>query len=69
MAGARGLRVDPLAAGLEGPLTLRVDLALLFLQTGFQASGSIDNLDDGDPELVYCKLLDGTHGALDKVPG
>jgi ribosomal protein S18 acetylase RimI-like enzyme len=30
----------------------------LFARAGFQASGSIDNLDDGDPELVYCKLLD-----------
>lgn len=30
----------------------------LFLGMGFQASGSIDNLDEGDPELVYCKRLD-----------
>jgi ribosomal protein S18 acetylase RimI-like enzyme len=29
----------------------------LFLRAGFQVSGSIDNLDDGDPEIVYCKLL------------
>jgi GNAT superfamily N-acetyltransferase len=30
----------------------------LFLHSGFQASGSIDNLDAGDPEIVFCKLLD-----------
>jgi ribosomal protein S18 acetylase RimI-like enzyme len=30
----------------------------LFRRMGFQASGTIDNLDEGDPELVYCKLLD-----------
>jgi GNAT superfamily N-acetyltransferase len=30
----------------------------LFTRNGFRASGSIDNLDEGDPELVYCKLLD-----------
>jgi GNAT superfamily N-acetyltransferase len=29
----------------------------LFLRAGFQRSGSIDNLDEGDPEIVYCKLL------------
>jgi GNAT superfamily N-acetyltransferase len=29
----------------------------LFLGAGFQRSGSIDNLDEGDPEIVYCKLL------------
>ena len=30
----------------------------LFLRSGFQVSGSIDNLDEGDPEIVYCRLLD-----------
>jgi GNAT superfamily N-acetyltransferase len=30
-----------------------------FLRAGFQVSGSIDNLDEGDPEIVFCKLLDG----------
>jgi ribosomal protein S18 acetylase RimI-like enzyme len=30
----------------------------LFLSSGFQVSGSIDNLDAGDPEIVFCKLLD-----------
>lgn len=30
----------------------------LFTRNGFRASGSIDNLDEGDPEVVYCKLLD-----------
>jgi ribosomal protein S18 acetylase RimI-like enzyme len=29
----------------------------LFLGAGFQPSGSIENLDEGDPEIVYCKLL------------
>jgi GNAT superfamily N-acetyltransferase len=29
----------------------------LYLAAGFQRSGSIDNLDEGDPEIVYCKLL------------
>ena len=36
----------------------------LFLRSGFQVSGSIDNLDKGDPEIVFCKLLDG--GAPDE---
>jgi GNAT superfamily N-acetyltransferase len=31
----------------------------LFLRSGFQVSGSIGNLDEGDPEIVFCKLLDG----------
>jgi GNAT superfamily N-acetyltransferase len=30
----------------------------LFLRSGFQVSGSIGNLDAGDPEIVFCKLLD-----------
>jgi GNAT superfamily N-acetyltransferase len=29
----------------------------LYLGAGFQRSGSIDNLDEDDPEIVYCKLL------------
>jgi GNAT superfamily N-acetyltransferase len=39
----------------------------LFLQAGFQASGSIENLDDNDPELVYCKRLDPTRAASDQI--
>jgi hypothetical protein len=31
----------------------------LFLGSGFEPRGSIDNLDDGDPELVFCMLLHG----------
>lgn len=29
----------------------------LFLGAGFEPSGSIDNLDEGDPEIVFCRLL------------
>jgi ribosomal protein S18 acetylase RimI-like enzyme len=36
----------------------------LFLHLGFRPSGSIDNLDEGDPELVYCKLLEGREPPL-----
>lgn len=36
----------------------------LFLRLGFRPSGSIENLDEGDPELVYCKLLEGREPAL-----
>ena len=33
---------------------------------GFERSGIIDNLDEGDPELVYCKRLsDGIQPAAD----
>jgi GNAT superfamily N-acetyltransferase len=34
----------------------------LFLRAGFEACGSIDQLDEGDPEIVYCKLLDASRG-------
>jgi ribosomal protein S18 acetylase RimI-like enzyme len=30
----------------------------LFFRSGFQQSGSIGNLDEGDPELIFCMLLD-----------
>jgi hypothetical protein len=29
----------------------------LLLQAGFEPSGVIENLDEGDPELVYVKRL------------
>jgi ribosomal protein S18 acetylase RimI-like enzyme len=39
----------------------------LFLRTGFQVSGSIDNLDAGDPEIVFCKLLDAGAAAPERA--
>ncbi len=30
----------------------------LYLHAGLEVSGSIDNLDEGDPEIVFCKRLE-----------
>jgi hypothetical protein len=31
----------------------------LLTQVGYEPSGTIENLDPGDPELVYVKFFDG----------
>ncbi len=35
----------------------------LFTKLGFEPSGRIDNLDEGDPEIIFCYLsAEGRHG-------
>jgi ribosomal protein S18 acetylase RimI-like enzyme len=36
----------------------------LFARAGFTRSGTIDNLDDGDPELIFCKRSTRADGRL-----
>jgi hypothetical protein len=37
--------------------TSNIAARALFVHAGFEPSGMIDNLDEGDPEIVYRKLL------------
>ena len=34
----------------------------LFESLGYLESGTVDNLDPGDPEVFYCRMLDGDSG-------
>jgi GNAT superfamily N-acetyltransferase len=39
--------------------TSNVPMRQLLTQVGYEPSGTIENLDPGDPELVYVKFFDG----------